>query len=99
MYTDSHMLMSYMYTQMNRSDFLLYFVDLIYNFFFVKRIKLQLGVLWWLSRLRLWHCHCSSYRLTWHCQFPARAQVQSPTQELPHAMGTAPPKKFLLKNK
>lgn len=60
MYTDSHMLMSYMYTQMNRSDFLLYFVDLIYSFFLVKRIKLQLGVLWWLSRLRLWHHCCGS---------------------------------------
>ena len=51
-----------------------------------KMKKRSLGVPLWLSRLRIWYCHCSG-------QVTAVAWVQSLAQELPHAVGTALPEK------
>ena len=48
--------------------------------------KHQGGVLLWLNRLRIQHCHCSSF-------VTAAAQVGSLAQELPHATGVAKKKK------
>ena len=40
------------------------------------------GAPWWLSRLKIWHCHCLA-------QVTAEAWIWSQVQELPHATGVA----------
>ena len=55
-------------------------------------IKATFGVPWWLSRLRLQHCHCNGLvtAVTW---------VQSLAQELPCALGVAKKEKKKMKKK
>ena len=55
-------------------------------------IKATFGVPWWLSRLRLQHCHRNGLvtAVTW---------VQSLAQELPRALGEAKKEKMKMKKK